>query len=76
MKTADDHWDTRRAQRLRDMQRTRVLIRLNTDQAYKAEIVIRAHVANDAIDAHASIIPSLRVISLIDVRFDDVPRIE
>ena len=37
------------------MQRARVLIRLNTDQTYKAEIFVRAHVANDAIDAHASI---------------------
>src|SRR6266571_6375091 len=37
------------------MQRTRVLIRLNTDQTYKAEIVVRAHVADNAIDAYAGI---------------------
>ena len=37
------------------MQRARVLIRLNTDQTHKREIVVGAHVFDDAINAHAGI---------------------
>jgi hypothetical protein len=49
------YWNTGLAQRLRGMQRARILVRLNTDQTDKAEIIVRAHVTDDAIDTHAGI---------------------
>jgi len=55
MEAADDHRDAGRAQRLGDMQRTRILVRLHADQADKAEIAVVAHVGDDAVDAHPGI---------------------
>ena len=43
------------AQRLGDMQRARILVRLHADQADEAEIIVGAHVGDDAVDAHARI---------------------
>ncbi len=55
VKTADDDGDTGVAQRLGDMQRARILVRLHTDQADETEIIIGAHVGDDPADADARV---------------------
>src|SRR6516165_10006692 len=55
MKTADDHWNAGSAQRLCDMQRAWILVRLHSNQADKAEIIVRTHVADDAVKANEGI---------------------
>src|SRR5262249_41576726 len=37
MESTDDHWDSCRAQRAREIERARILVRLHTDQRNKAE---------------------------------------
>ena len=53
------------AQRLGDVQRARILVRLHADQADEAEIIVGAHLGDDAVDAHARI-------GLVDRRDFDV----
>ena len=55
MKAADDHGNAGIAQRLRYMERPRILVGLHADQADEAEIVVGAHVGDDAVDAHARV---------------------
>ena len=55
VETPDDHRDAGLAQRFGDVQRARILVRLHADQADKAEILVGAHVGDDAVDAHPRI---------------------
>ena len=65
VETADDDRDPGRTQRLGDVQRARILVRLHADQADKAEILVGAHIGDDAVDAHPRI-------GLVDRRDVDV----
>ena len=55
MEAADDDRNAGGAQRLGDMQRARILVGLHADQADEAEIIVGAHLGDDAIDADARI---------------------
>ena len=55
VEAADDDRDAGVAQRLGDMQRARILVRLHADQADEAEIIVGAHLGDDAVDADARI---------------------
>ena len=45
MKPAEHHRDSRRAQRARDVERARILVRLHADEADEAEIPVARELA-------------------------------
>src|SRR6187401_3151344 len=69
MKAADGNSDSRCAKRLRDVERARKLVRLNSDQRDKSE----AAVATKAFDQPGNVDPGIRLIHDLDVDRDIRP---